>query len=128
MPENPADGGPGSLLADLTARVPGARSAALVAAHGMVITEHGLGTDGADQLGAIVSVLWMHARKASVIFGESRVRQVAVDGEDFMLHTAAAGTAVLAVLADREADAVMLGTEMRHIAEAVRPRETTGPF
>jgi predicted regulator of Ras-like GTPase activity (Roadblock/LC7/MglB family) len=129
MPENPADGGPGSLLADLTARVPGARSAALVAVHGMVITEHGLGTDGADQLGAIVSVLWMHARKASVIFGgEGRVRQVAVDGEDFMLHTAAAGTAILAVLTDRETDAVMLGTELRHIAEAVRPRETAGPF
>lgn len=44
MPENLADGGPGCLLADLTARVPGARSAVLVAAHGMVITEHGLGT------------------------------------------------------------------------------------
>jgi len=87
MPANPADGGPGSLLADLTARVPGARSAALVAAHGMVITEHGLGTDDADQLGAIVSVLWTHTRKASVIFGgEGLVRQMAVDGEDFMLH------------------------------------------
>lgn len=124
MPENPADGGPGCLLADLTARVPGARGAALVAAHGLVIREHGLGTDAADQLGAIVSVLWMHARKASAVFGgEGRVRQVAVDGEDFMLHTAVAGTAVLAVLSDRETDAVMLGTEMRRIAEAVRPRE-----
>lgn len=128
MPGNPAGGDPGCLLADLTARVPGARGAALVAAHGMVITEHGLGTDAADQLGAIVSVLWMYARKASGIFGGAgRVRQVAVDGEDLMLHTAAAGTAILAVLAGRETDAAMLGTEIRRIAEAARPREPAGP-
>jgi predicted regulator of Ras-like GTPase activity (Roadblock/LC7/MglB family) len=128
MPETPADGDPGCLLADLTARVPGARSAALVAGHGMVITEQGLGPDGADKLSATVSVMWMYARKASTIFGgEGRVRQVAVDGEGFMLHTAVAGTAILAVLADRETDAVKLGTEMRRIAEAIRPREPARP-
>lgn len=70
----------------------------------------------------------MHARKASVIFGGGdRVRQVAVDGEDFILHAAVAGTAVLAVLASRETDAAVLGAEMRRIAEAVRPREPAGP-
>jgi predicted regulator of Ras-like GTPase activity (Roadblock/LC7/MglB family) len=121
------DGDARPLLADLVARVPGARSAALVGADGLVITEHGLGRDGGDQLSAITFGLITHARRASILFGSGdRVRQVAADCQDVRVHAVSAGTVILAVIAGRETDPGMLGTEMRRIAEAVRPQGTAG--
>lgn len=125
----PDDGDPEWLLADLKERVPSARSAVLLSVDGLAMAEHGLGTDAADQLSALVSVLFSHARKAAVIFGrKDGVRQVVADTDHLMLFAASAGqAAVLAVLTDRETDAALLSSEIANVARSLQPFLATQP-
>jgi predicted regulator of Ras-like GTPase activity (Roadblock/LC7/MglB family) len=111
------------LLRSLVERVPYTRSAVLLSADGLTIAVHGLGPDGADHLAAIASGLFSIARSAATKFGDSGgVRQVVAELDDTLLFVSAAGFgSVLTVLADREADAGVLGYEMAQLVKSVRP-------
>jgi len=117
------------LLRGLVERVPRTRSAVLLSADGLAIAFHGLGPDAADQLSAIAAGLLALARSAAVRFGRSDgVRQVVAELDDSLLFVSSAGFgSVLTVLADREADAGVLGYEMSQLVKSVRPFLTTLP-
>ncbi|HEY1823343.1 MAG TPA: roadblock/LC7 domain-containing protein [Trebonia sp.] len=113
----------GWLLRGLVERVPHTRSAVLLSADGLATAAYGLGPDPADQLSAIASGLFSLARTAAARFGGSDgVRQVVAELDDTLLFVSSAGYgSVLAVLADREADAGVLGYEMSQLVKSVRP-------
>jgi predicted regulator of Ras-like GTPase activity (Roadblock/LC7/MglB family) len=119
----------GWLLRGLVERVPRTRSAVLLSADGLAIAAYGLSPDAADQLSAIASGLLSLARSAAARFGQSDgVRQVVAELDDTLLFVSAAGFgSVLTVLADREADAGVLGYEMSQLVKSVRPFLTTPP-
>jgi predicted regulator of Ras-like GTPase activity (Roadblock/LC7/MglB family) len=111
------------LLRNLLDRVPHSRSAVLLSADGLTTAVHGMSQDDADTLAAISSGLFSIARSAAVKFGTSDgVRQVVAELDDTLLFVSSAGFgSVLAVLADREADAGVLGYEMFQLVKSVRP-------
>jgi predicted regulator of Ras-like GTPase activity (Roadblock/LC7/MglB family) len=113
----------GWLLRGLVDRVPHTRSAVLLSADGLPTAAHGLGADAADHLSAIASGLFSLARTASTRFGGSDgVRQVVAELDDALMFVSSAGFgSVLTVLADREADAGVLGYEMSQLVKSVRP-------
>lgn len=113
----------GWLLRGLVENVPHTRSAVLLSADGLTSAAHGLGPDSADQLSAIASGLFSIARSAAARFGSSEgVRQVVAELDDTLLFVSSAGFgSVLTVLADREADAGVLGYEMSQLVKSVRP-------
>jgi predicted regulator of Ras-like GTPase activity (Roadblock/LC7/MglB family) len=123
------DGDPEWLLSTLVERVSGARGAVLLSADGLAMAEHGLGADGADQLAALAAGMFSHARQAAVRFGsKDGVRQVVIEADGVMLFAASAGTAaVLVVLADRETDAAVLGSEIGEVVRSVQPFLATQP-
>jgi predicted regulator of Ras-like GTPase activity (Roadblock/LC7/MglB family) len=113
----------GWLLRGLVESVPHTRSAVLLSADGLATAAHGLGPDHADQMSAIAAGLFSLARTAAVRFGGSDgVRQVVAELDDTLLFVSSAGYgSVLTVLADREADAGVLGYEMSQLVKSVRP-------
>ncbi len=113
----------GWLLRGLVENVPHARSAVLLSSDGLATAAYGLAPDPADQLSAIASGLFSLARTAAVRFGGSEgVRQVVAELDDTLLFVSSAGFgSVLTVIADREADAGVLGYEMAQLVKSVRP-------
>ena len=113
----------GWLLRGLVERVPRTRSAVLLSADGLATAAYGLDQDPADHLSAIASGLFSLARTAAVRFGGSDgVRQVVAELDDTLMFVSSAGYgSVLAVLADRETDAGVLGYEMSQLVKSVRP-------
>jgi predicted regulator of Ras-like GTPase activity (Roadblock/LC7/MglB family) len=113
----------GWLLRGLVDHVPHTRSAVLLSADGLATAAYGLEADAADHLSAIASGLFSLARTASARFGGSDgVRQVVAELDDTLMFVSSAGFgSVLAVLADREADAGVLGYEMSQLVKSVRP-------
>lgn len=111
------------LLSSLVDRVPHTRSTVLLSSDGLTKALHGLDLDSADQLAAIASGLISLARSAGAKFGGGDgVRQVVAELDDTLLFVSSAGFgSVLAVLADREADAGVLGYEMAQLIRSVRP-------
>jgi predicted regulator of Ras-like GTPase activity (Roadblock/LC7/MglB family) len=113
----------GWLLRGLVERVPRTRSAVLLSADGLATAAYGLDQDPADHLSAIASGLFSLARTAAVRFGGSDgVRQVVAELDDTLMFVSSAGYgSVIAVLADRETDAGVLGYEMSQLVKSVRP-------
>ncbi|WP_419999626.1 roadblock/LC7 domain-containing protein [Streptomyces boninensis] len=111
------------LLGGLVQRVPHSRSAVLLSSDGLVKSVHGLEQDSADHLAALASGLYSLGRSAGARFGDGGdVRQVVVELAHTLLFVSTAGSgACLAVLADREADAAVLGYEMGMLVKSVRP-------
>ncbi|WP_030297488.1 roadblock/LC7 domain-containing protein [Streptomyces katrae] len=111
------------LLSGLVQRVPYTRSAVLLTADGLVACVHGLDNDSADHLAALASGLYSLGRSAGSRFGNgAEVRQVVVELDTALVFVSAAGAGTcLAVLADREADAGVLGYEMAMLVKSVRP-------
>lgn len=111
------------LLSDLVQRVPHTRSTVLLSSDGLPKAVHGLDTDSAEHLAAIASGLFSLARSTGAKFGRGTgVRQVVAELDDTALFVSAAGHgSVLAVLADRNADAGVLGYEMAQLIKSVRP-------
>jgi predicted regulator of Ras-like GTPase activity (Roadblock/LC7/MglB family) len=111
------------LLRGLVERVPHTRSAVLLSTDGLAIAAYGLEADAADQMAAIASGMLSLARSAAVTFSSSEgVRQVVAELDDTSLFVSSAGFgSVLTVLADREADAEVLGDEMVELVKSVRP-------
>lgn len=122
----------GWLLRGLIEQVPHTRSAVLLSSDGLATASYGLGPDPADHLSAIASGMFSLARTAAVRFGGSGggsaggVRQVVAELDDTLLFVSSAGFgSVLTVLADREADAGVLGYEIAQLVKSVRPFLTT---
>lgn len=115
------------LLAGLIQRVPHTRSALLLSSDGLVKAADGLEPDAADHLAALASGLYSLGRSAGIRFGDGgEVRQVVVELDATLLFVSSAGQgACLAVLADREADAAVLGYEMAMLVKSVRPALAT---
>ena len=111
------------LLRSLLDRVPHARSAVLLSADGLTTAVQGLSPDDADHLSAIASGLFSMARCAAAKFGGSDgVRQVVAELDDTLLFVSSAGFgSALTVLADREADAGVLGYEMFQLVKSASP-------
>ena len=111
------------LLRSLLDRVPHARSAVLLSADGLTTAVQGLSPDDADHLSAIASGLFSMARSAAAKFGGSDgVRQVVAELDDTLLFVSSAGFgSALTVLADREADAGVLGYEMFQVVKSASP-------
>jgi predicted regulator of Ras-like GTPase activity (Roadblock/LC7/MglB family) len=125
----------GWLLRGLVENVPHTRSAVLLSADGLATASYGLISDHADQLSAIASGLFSLARTAAARFGDSDgVRQVVAELDDRLLFVSSAGYgSVLTVLAERDADAGVLGYEMAQLVKSVRPflatpARNTGPL
>ncbi|MGW2553227.1 roadblock/LC7 domain-containing protein [Streptomyces sp. NPDC001635] len=117
------------LMSGLVQRVPHTTSAVLLSCDGLVKSVHGLDPDSADHMAALASGLHSLGRSAGVRFGDGGdVRQIVVELDSTLLFvtTAGAGTC-LAVLADREADAAVLGYEMAMLVKSVRPYFATAP-
>ncbi|GAA3860487.1 roadblock/LC7 domain-containing protein [Streptomyces sedi] len=110
------------LLTGLVERVPHTRSALLLTVDGMVRAAHGLDGETADQLAALASGLHALARGAGARFADGGpVRQVVVEWDAALLSVRAAGNgSCLAALADRDADAAVLGYEMTLLVRSVR--------
>jgi predicted regulator of Ras-like GTPase activity (Roadblock/LC7/MglB family) len=119
----------GWLLRGLVEHVPHTRSAVLLSADGLATASYGLTVDSADHLSAIASGMFSLARTAAVRFGDSDgVRQVVAELDDTLLFVSSAGFgSVLTVLADRDADAGVLGYEMSQLVKSVRPFLATPP-
>jgi predicted regulator of Ras-like GTPase activity (Roadblock/LC7/MglB family) len=111
------------LLSSLVERVPHTRGAVLLSADGLRKAVHGLDLDDADQLAAIASGFIALARSTGAKFGHSDVvRQVVAELDDTLLFVSSAGLgSVLTVLADRDADAGVVGYEMSQLIKSVRP-------
>jgi len=112
------------LLAGLVQRVPYTRSALLLSSDGLAKAFDGFETaTEADHLAALASGLHSLARSAGVQFAQGAdVRQVVVELDTALMFVCAAGSgACLAVLAEREADAAVLGYEMAMLVKSVRP-------
>jgi len=111
------------LLRGLAERVPHTRSVVLLSTDGLLKAVHGMDRDSAEHLSAIASGLFSLARSAGSKFGGADgVRQVVVELEDTLLFISAAGFGSgLAVLADRSAEAGVLGYEMAQLIKSVRP-------
>ncbi|MGH3168118.1 MAG: roadblock/LC7 domain-containing protein [Trebonia sp.] len=107
------------LLRGLLERVPRTRSAVLVSSDGLMTAAEGLDRDGADHMAAIAAALFSIARNAGGRFGSTGgVRQVIAELDDILLFVSSAGAgSVLVVLADREADAGVLGYEMGQLVK-----------
>ncbi|RKT07905.1 putative regulator of Ras-like GTPase activity (Roadblock/LC7/MglB family) [Streptomyces sp. 3211.6] len=111
------------LLGGLVQRVPYTRAAVLLTNDGLVTCVHGLDSDSADHMAALASGLYSLGRSAGARFGDgAEVRQVVVELDTALVFVSAAGSGTcLAVLADREADAGVLGYEMAMLVKSVRP-------
>ncbi|MER8002116.1 roadblock/LC7 domain-containing protein [Streptomyces sp. NPDC095613] len=111
------------LLEDFVGRVPGASSAVLASGDGLRLAVHGLDEVQRDHLSAIVTGLVSLARGVGEVAHEphgGRVRQVVVEHDAALLFVAAAGqSTVLGVLADRDADAGIVGHEMTTLVASV---------
>ncbi|QES52173.1 dynein regulation protein LC7 [Streptomyces venezuelae] len=130
MPSGVSSGRPGTRLSDLdwllsglVQRVPYTRSAVLLTADGLVTCVHGLDADSADHMAALASGLYSLGRSAGARFADgAEVRQVVVELDAALVFVSAAGSGTcLAVLADRAADAGVLGYEMAMLVKSVRP-------
>jgi predicted regulator of Ras-like GTPase activity (Roadblock/LC7/MglB family) len=117
------------LMSGLVQRVPHTRSAVLLSNDGLVKSVHGLDQDSADHMAALACGLYSLGRSAGIRFaGGGDVRQVVVELDSSLLFVSTAGSGTcLAVLADREADAAVLGYEMAMLVKSVRPYLVTAP-
>ncbi|WP_067567392.1 roadblock/LC7 domain-containing protein [Nocardia acidivorans] len=128
----------GWLLEQLLTRTPRARHALLLSGDGLKICHTSeLGNDSADQLAAIAAGMQSLSHGASVEFGDGRggVRQSMTEFYGGILFIVEAGVgAHIAVVAAEDADAGLVGHNMRelveqlgeHLAAQPRVRDTRG--
>lgn len=102
------------LLDDFVDRVPGASSAAVVTADGLVLCVSAqIPSDSADQLAAITSGLASLTDGAAQFFSAGGVRQLIVEMDDGFLFVARVSDgSVLAVMCESECDIGLVGYEM----------------
>ncbi|MBH0779442.1 roadblock/LC7 domain-containing protein [Nocardia bovistercoris] len=119
------------LLEQLLARTPGTRHALLLSSDGLKMchTER-LTEDNADQLAAISAGIQSLAHGASIEFGDGRsgVRQSMTEFYGGILFIVDAGMgAHIAVVASEDADAGLVGHNMRELVEQLSDHLATSP-
>jgi predicted regulator of Ras-like GTPase activity (Roadblock/LC7/MglB family) len=111
------------LLENLLERTPGSRHALVLSKDGLRLCHSsGLSVDQADQLAAIASGIQSLAHGASIEFGDGTggVRQSMTEFHGGLLFIIEAGQgAHLAVIADDEADAGVIGHNMNELVEQI---------
>ncbi|WP_067852121.1 roadblock/LC7 domain-containing protein [Nocardia shimofusensis] len=121
----------GWLLEQLLQRTPQTRHALLLSGDGLKICHTPeLTIDKADQLAAIAAGIQSLAHGASAEFGDGRsgVRQSMTEFYGGILFIVEAGLgAHLAVLADEDADAGLIGHNMRELVEQLGDQLTAAP-
>lgn len=102
------------LLDDFVDRVPGATSAVVVTADGLILViSNQIAGDSADQLAAIVSGLASLTDGAAQFYAAGSVRQVIVEMDGGFLFVARVSDgSVLAVMCDSNCDIGLVGYEM----------------
>jgi uncharacterized protein len=102
------------LLEDFVDRVPGATSAEVVTADGLVLCVSAqISSDSADQLAAITSGLASLTDGAAKFFTAGAVRQVIVEmDEGFLLVARVSDGSILAVMCAANCDIGLIGYEM----------------
>jgi predicted regulator of Ras-like GTPase activity (Roadblock/LC7/MglB family) len=102
------------LLDDFVDRVPGASSAAVVAADGLVLVISAqIPVEAADQLAAITSGLASLSDGAAQFFAAGKVRQLILEMDGGFLFVARVGDgSVLAVMCESNCDIGLVGYEM----------------
>ena len=119
------------LLEQLLARTPGARHALLLSSDGLKMCNSSRMTeDNADQLAAISAGIQSLAHGASIEFGDGRsgVRQSMTEFYGGILFIVDAGRgAHLAVVASEDADAGLVGHNMRELVEQLSDHLATSP-
>jgi predicted regulator of Ras-like GTPase activity (Roadblock/LC7/MglB family) len=121
----------GWLLEQLLARTPRTRHALLLSSDGLKMCHTPeLSEDKADQLAAIAAGIQSLSQGASVEFGDSRggVRQSMTEFHGGILFVVAAGLgAHIAVVADEESDAGLVGHNMAELVEQLAHHLATAP-
>jgi len=102
------------LLEDFVDRVPGASSAEVVTADGLVLCVSAqISGDSADQLAAITSSLASLSEGAAQFFAAGKVRQLILEMEEGFLFVARVSDgSVLAVMCRSDCDIGLIGYEM----------------
>ncbi|WP_052849779.1 roadblock/LC7 domain-containing protein [Streptomyces avicenniae] len=143
-PQARTDHGPGTaddrlawLLTGLVSRTPGARHALVLSRDGLKLSRTPeLSEDSADQLAAIAAGMQSLAHGASIEFGDGTggVRQSMTEFYGGLLFIVEAGSgAHLALVADDDADAGLIGHNMTELVEqlgeylSAAPREGADP-
>ncbi|MGW1836734.1 roadblock/LC7 domain-containing protein [Streptomyces sp. BBFR2] len=118
------------MLKDLAESVPQTRHVIVLSSDGLRMAQHGTDTDTADRLAAACAGLQSLAGAVSAEFPRSdgRMRMVVIelDGGFFYLMAAGAG-AYLAVLADEDVDAGLIGARMRDLVARIGEHLSSPP-
>ncbi|GAA3176031.1 MULTISPECIES: roadblock/LC7 domain-containing protein [Streptomyces] len=118
------------MLKDLAESVPQTRHVIVLSSDGLRMAQHGTDTDTADRLAAACAGLQSLAGAVSSEFPRSdgRMRMVVIelDGGFFYLMAAGAG-AYLAVLADEDVDAGLIGARMRDLVARIGEHLSSPP-
>ncbi|WP_433600175.1 roadblock/LC7 domain-containing protein [Nocardia sp. CA-135953] len=121
----------GWLLEQLLDRTPRTRHALLLSSDGLKMCHTPeLGTDSADQLAAIAAGIQSLSHGASVEFGDARggVRQSMIEFYGGILFVVEAGaSAHIAVVAAEDADAGLVGHNMRELVEQLSDHLAAAP-
>lgn len=114
------------LLDDFVDRVPGASSAAVVTADGLVLCiSEQIAGDSIDQLAAITSGLASLTDGAAQFYGAGAVRQLIVEMEDGFLFVARVSDgSVLAMMCESSCDIGLIGYEMSLLVSRIGPALT----
>ena len=116
------------LLEDFVRRVPGAVSAVLASGDGLRQAAYGLDEAHRDHLPAVITGMAALARGVGEVAGDpgGRVRQIVIEHDAALLFVQAAGPGgVLGALAEREADAGLVGHEMALLVSSLSAHLST---
>ncbi|MER7911684.1 MULTISPECIES: roadblock/LC7 domain-containing protein [unclassified Streptomyces] len=118
------------MLTELVSSVPFVRHVVILSADGLSIGQANTAPDTADAIAAACSGLQSLARAIAQMFphgdGSTRMVGIEADGGYFSLMAAGPG-AYLAVLADQEVDAGLLGDRMRTLVARIGQHMTSPP-
>src|SRR5580704_17513412 len=110
------------MLKDLVDGVPGTRHAVVLSADGLRMGKYGTDEDTADRLAAASAGLQSlsTAIAAELPGWDHRIRLVVIEAGGGLFYLMAAGAgAYLAVLADEEVDAGLMGQQMRSVVARI---------
>ncbi|MEV5595277.1 roadblock/LC7 domain-containing protein [Streptomyces sp. NPDC052496] len=118
------------MLEELSSSVPQTRNVVVLSSDGLCMAQYGADNDTADRLAAACAGLQSLSAAIAGEFpqGDGRMKLVVVevDGGFFYLMAAGAG-AYLAVLADDDVDAGLMGQRMRDLVARIGQHLTTPP-
>lgn len=118
------------MLKGLASSVPQTRHVIVLSSDGLRMAQHGTDTDAADRLAAACAGLQSLSAAIAAEFpqgdGQMRLVVIEVDGGFFYLMAAGAG-AYLAVLADDDVDAGLMGQQMRDLVARIGEHLTSPP-